>query len=110
MVDHHQLRTAAQDMRLRGLDLRVLLVLQGWLDHDRPRWVKVVTIANDLYLDPTKPSWSTPAQRAGVARAMNRLQRFGYVRLGPKEGQRSTYALATPLRTSCNTGATSHAA
>lgn len=98
MTDHHQLQAAARDMRLRGLDLRVLLVLQGWLEHELPRWVKVATIANDLYLDPTRPSWSTPAQRAGVARSLGRLRVLGYLRPGPKDGARGTLTLATPPR------------
>ena len=110
MKDLHQLAVAAKDMRLRGLDLRVLLVLQDWLAPERPRWVKVATIANELYLDPAHPNRATPAQRTGVARAIGRLQGFGYLRGGPKDGTRNTYTLATPLRTSCNTGATSRAA
>lgn len=108
--DYHQLEAAVKDRRLRGLDLRVLLVLQSWLGHERARWVKVATLANDLYLDPAQPCWSTPAQRASVGRALSRLQRFGYLRAGPKDGPRKTYTLATPLRTSRNTGATSRAA
>ncbi len=110
MVDHHQLQVAARDARLRGLDMRVLVALQAWLGHDAARRVKVSTIANDLYLDPARPTRATQAQRTGVARSIGRLEGFGYLRRGPMDGQLKTYTLATPLRTSCNTGATSRIA